>query len=107
VLEQRLESVKPIARSVGTTVKVERLFEVLPVRRSEFVRYLLYNRLILNIDCYYECYCECHCYYSLHIMLIDYERNAKKQYHRMIKVLQGYALMMLNVQLTCIHITKV
>lgn len=36
----RLEEAAPASRGVGTTVTVTELFEVLPVRRSEFIRYI-------------------------------------------------------------------
>ena len=39
IFKSRLTGRRPIARTVGTTVRVEGLFEVLPVRRGDFVRW--------------------------------------------------------------------
>jgi hypothetical protein len=37
-LSCRLAGRRPVARTVGTSVRVEGLFEALPVRRGDFVR---------------------------------------------------------------------
>ena len=60
-----------IARSTGTTVTVNKLFEILPVRRGEFLR------------------------------------TIKKQYQKMIKVLQSYAIIAVGVRIVVTNSGKV
>lgn len=65
-----VKSSKPIARGhSGTTVLIERLFEVLPVRRGEFIR------------------------------------SIKKQYQRLLKVLQSYAVISVGVKFNVVNIS--
>jgi DNA mismatch repair protein PMS2 len=65
-----VQSEQPVARTTGTTVTVNGLFEALPVRRGEFVR------------------------------------SIKKQYQKMVKVLQSYAIIAVGVRLVVTNITK-
>eukprot|EP01041_Mallomonas_annulata_P002270 gene2270-4419_t len=66
----QLISNEAVARGIGTTVRVDKLFQALPVRRSEF------------------------------------ERNVKRQYQRMVKILQSYAVIAVGVNINVNNISK-
>ena len=66
-----IKSEVQVARSTGTTVTVSKLFDVLPVRRGEFVR------------------------------------SIKKQYQKMVKVLQSYAIIAVGIRIVVTNTGKV
>lgn len=63
----RLIETIPVARSVGTTISITKLFSNLPVRRSEFVK------------------------------------NIKKQYNKLLSILQAYAVISTNVRFRVVN----